>query len=85
MNLDDFEQSRRERETRNERLICGIVGCLLLAASLAHLGLRMIPGFRPQPPSLTIAIEIAGSPGTIAGGESTLSALGTSGWPLVST
>jgi class 3 adenylate cyclase len=61
MNPNDFEQSRRERETRNERLICWVAGCLLLAASLAHLGLRMIPGFPAQPPRLMIAIEMAGA------------------------
>ena len=61
MTPNDFEQSRQERETRNERLICRIVGCLLLAASLAHLGLRMVPDVRAQPPWTMIAIELAGA------------------------
>ncbi len=61
MTLTDFEQSRRERETRNERVICWIAGCALLAGAVVHLALRMTPGFRPQPPWLMIAIEMAGA------------------------
>jgi class 3 adenylate cyclase len=63
---DDFEQSRRQRETHNERLICWIVGCLLLAAAIAHMILRWVPDGRAQPPWRMIAIEMVGA-ATMAG------------------
>ena len=57
--VSDFELSRRERETRNERLICWIGGSLSLATAVAHVGLRMTSRF--QPPWLMIAVEMAGA------------------------
>ena len=61
MSLTDFEQSRRERETHNERIICWIAAGVLLAGAVVHLALRLTPGFRPQPPWMMIAIEAAGT------------------------
>ena len=56
---NDFELSRRARETRNERVVCWIGGGLSLAFALAHIGLRTME--RNRTPWLIIAIEMTGA------------------------